>query len=287
MDMNFRSDNESPAAPPIMTALQQANEGTAWAYAEDQWSERLDAAFSELFETRTWVLPLSTGTVANSSALASVTPPWGSVFCHRNAHILNDESGAPEFFGNGLRLVPMTRDLHFAWEELPQQMLDEQAQKVQDSLRAALVDWAKQLGEGSDYTDNLPQQCLHPVGHWYEVPNLLLNGSAGIAVGMATNIPPHNLGEIIDGVIALIDDPALTAVSREHRWYLSHNGPDHTPFIERIHALIRNYPGIYLEIRDNALLLFRPDRELESTSDIEALLRIADLFCTIGSGTGD
>ena len=32
------------------------------------------------------------------------------------------------------------------------------------------------MGEGSDYTDNLPQQCLHPVGHWYEVPNLLRNG---------------------------------------------------------------------------------------------------------------
>ena len=84
-----------------------------------------------------------------------------------------------------------------------------------------------------------------------------------------------------------IDDPALTAVSREHRWYLSHGGPDYTPFIERIHTLIRNYPGIYLEIRDNALLIFRPDRELESTADIEALLRIADLFCTIGSGTAD
>ena len=42
MEMNFRSDNESPAAPAIMTALQQANEGTAWAYAEDYWSERLE-----------------------------------------------------------------------------------------------------------------------------------------------------------------------------------------------------------------------------------------------------
>jgi threonine aldolase len=107
MEMNFRSDNESPAAPAIMEALQRANEGTAWAYAEDPWSERLEAAFSELFETRTTVLPVSTGTVANSIALATVTPPWGSVFCHRNAHILNDESGAPEFFGNGLRLVPI------------------------------------------------------------------------------------------------------------------------------------------------------------------------------------
>ncbi len=76
----------------------------------------------------------------------------------------------------GLRLVPMTRDLRFAWEEMPQQMLDEQAQKVRDSLRAALIDWARRMGEGSDYTDNAPLQCLHPVGHWYEVPNLLRNG---------------------------------------------------------------------------------------------------------------
>jgi len=53
------------------------------------------------------VLPVSTGTAANSIALATVTPPWGSVFCHSSAHILNDEGGAPEFFGNGLRLVPI------------------------------------------------------------------------------------------------------------------------------------------------------------------------------------
>lgn len=76
----------------------------------------------------------------------------------------------------GLRMVPMARDLSFAWEEMPQQLLDEQAQKVRDSLHAALVAWARAAGEGSDYTDNLPLQCLTPVGHWFEVPNLLRNG---------------------------------------------------------------------------------------------------------------
>jgi len=76
----------------------------------------------------------------------------------------------------GLRLIPMARDLRFAWEEMPQQLLDEQAQKVIESLHAALIGWAQQMGEGRDYTDNLPLQCLHPVGHWYEVPNLLRNG---------------------------------------------------------------------------------------------------------------
>ncbi|EDY22069.1 UTP--glucose-1-phosphate uridylyltransferase-like protein [Chthoniobacter flavus Ellin428] len=77
----------------------------------------------------------------------------------------------------GLRMVPTERDLRFAWEEMPQQMLDERQQKVRDSLRTALIGWARGAGESSDYTDNLPLQCLHPVGHWFEVPNLFRNGT--------------------------------------------------------------------------------------------------------------
>jgi len=76
-----------------------------------------------------------------------------------------------------LRMIPMLRDLRFAWEEVHQQILDEQAQKVQESLRSALQAWASDAGEGADYRDNLPMQCLHPVGHWYEIPNLLRNGT--------------------------------------------------------------------------------------------------------------
>ena len=76
----------------------------------------------------------------------------------------------------GLRMVPTLRDLRFAWEEMPQQVLDEQQQKMRTSLRSALANWAQSMGEASDYTDNVPLQCMHPVGHWYEVPNLLRNG---------------------------------------------------------------------------------------------------------------
>jgi hypothetical protein len=76
----------------------------------------------------------------------------------------------------GLRMIPTVRDLRFAWEEMPQQILDEQKQKVRDSLRSALMQWAQGMGEASDYTDNLPEQCVHPVGHWYEIPNMLRNG---------------------------------------------------------------------------------------------------------------
>jgi len=107
MTTNFRSDNETPVAAAIMDAIVEANHGTAFAYADDDWSTRLDQAFSDLFRTEAIVLPVSTGTVANSIALATVTPPWGSVFCHSGAHIQNDECGAPEFFGNGMRLVPV------------------------------------------------------------------------------------------------------------------------------------------------------------------------------------
>ena len=76
----------------------------------------------------------------------------------------------------GQRMIPTERDLRFAWEEMPQQRLDEQQQKVRESLRAALIQWARGAGEASDYTENVPLQCLHPVGHWFEVANLFRNG---------------------------------------------------------------------------------------------------------------
>lgn len=76
----------------------------------------------------------------------------------------------------GLRMIPMARDLRFAYEEMPHQVLDEQKQKMRDSGHRALIGWAQASGEGYDYTDNLPMQCMHPVGHWYEVPNLMRNG---------------------------------------------------------------------------------------------------------------
>ncbi|MCY2968575.1 MAG: UTP--glucose-1-phosphate uridylyltransferase, partial [Planctomycetota bacterium] len=52
----------------------------------------------------------------------------------------------------------------------------EQAEKVRTSLHAALIAWAESAGCGNDYTENLPGQCLHPVGHWFEIPSLLRSG---------------------------------------------------------------------------------------------------------------
>jgi hypothetical protein len=107
----------------------------------------------------------------------------------------------------GLRLVPTLRDLRFAWLEMPQQVLDEQAQKVLESLHTSLMDWAERQGEASDYTDNLPMQCVHPVGHWYEVPNLLRNG---VLVRLLDRYPQvkHLLMHNIDTMGANLD-PAI------------------------------------------------------------------------------
>jgi hypothetical protein len=113
----------------------------------------------------------------------------------------------------GLRLVPTVRDLRFMWEEMPQQLLDEQAQKVRESLHATLIGWARQAGEGSDYTDNLPLQCLHPVGHWYEVPNLLRNGTLRQLLEQTPGLK-HVLLHNIDTLGADLD-PALLGLHME------------------------------------------------------------------------
>jgi threonine aldolase len=103
--MNFRSDNTASAAAEIMAALTSVNDGPAAGYGEDPWSRKLDETFSALFERDVRVFTVASGTAANSIALASVTPPWGSIICHREAHIECDECGAPEFFSGGAKLV--------------------------------------------------------------------------------------------------------------------------------------------------------------------------------------
>lgn len=119
----------------------------------------------------------------------------------------------------GLRMIPMERDLRFAWEEVAHQQLDEQKQKMRESLHAALIGWARSAGEGSDYTDNLPMQCLHPVGHWYEVPNLLRNGVLLSLMKERPNLRYLMLHNI-DTLGANLD-PALIGLHIQRGWTLS------------------------------------------------------------------
>ena len=104
----FKSDNTAAVSGEILAAIADANHGVALAYGADQWSERLDAVFGKLFETEVRVFTVSSGTAANSLALATLCPPWGTVLTHAEAHIERDECGAPEFFTGGAKLSLVT-----------------------------------------------------------------------------------------------------------------------------------------------------------------------------------
>ena len=102
--MRFFSDNAAPACPEVLAAINAANRLDT-AYDGDAWSQRLNGAFSDLFGTEVEALWVATGTAANSLALAALCPPYGSILCHRDAHIQTDECGAPEFYTHGAKLL--------------------------------------------------------------------------------------------------------------------------------------------------------------------------------------
>ena len=103
--MNFASDNSAPAHPAILEAIAAANAGAAPSYGADEWTIRARRALCEVFERECDVFLVATGTAANALALAALCPPWGAVFCHRFAHVAEDEAGAPEFFTGGAKLL--------------------------------------------------------------------------------------------------------------------------------------------------------------------------------------
>ncbi|MFM9853381.1 MAG: threonine aldolase family protein [Sphingomonadaceae bacterium] len=102
--MRFFSDNAARVHPAVLASLSAANHVDT-AYDGDDLSQSLDAAFSALFETPVAALWVASGTAANALALAQLCPPHGSILCHRDAHIQNDECGAPEFYTHGAKLL--------------------------------------------------------------------------------------------------------------------------------------------------------------------------------------
>jgi threonine aldolase len=102
--MRFFSDNAAPAHPKVIEAIADSNRFDT-AYDGDEWSQRLDGAFSDLFEREVRALWVSTGTAANCLALAALCPPYRGIVCHRDSHIEVDEAGAPGFFTGGAKLI--------------------------------------------------------------------------------------------------------------------------------------------------------------------------------------
>lgn len=103
--INLASDNVAGAAPEILAAIASAAAGRVSSYGGDPVTARLQDRLSEVFERRVAAFPVPTGTAANALALATFTPPYGAVLCHREAHVAVDECGAPEFYTHGAKLL--------------------------------------------------------------------------------------------------------------------------------------------------------------------------------------
>ncbi len=104
--MNFASDNSGPAAPEVLEAVFKANQGYEKSYGRDTLMEEVEERIRDIFEApEAAVYLVGTGTAANAVALATICPPWGTIFCHEHSHIEEDECGAPEFYTGGSKLT--------------------------------------------------------------------------------------------------------------------------------------------------------------------------------------
>lgn len=105
--MNFSSDNWAGASALVAAALTAVNQGLQPAYGTDDASRKVDDWFAEIFEQPVGVFMVATGTAANCLSLSACSRPGGVILCHENAHIANDEAGAPSFFSGGATLHPI------------------------------------------------------------------------------------------------------------------------------------------------------------------------------------
>lgn len=101
----FGSDNLAGAHPRIVEAVARYNGGFAAAYGEDELTKRIEHRIADLFERECAVFLVGSGTAANALSLSAMCPAYGGIYCHSRAHIMTDESGAPEMFTGGAKLV--------------------------------------------------------------------------------------------------------------------------------------------------------------------------------------
>lgn len=103
--MNFASDNVYGVHPKILAALGEANGGTAASYGGDGYTKRAEEALKEVFGCDLRAFLVTSGTAANGLALSAITPGFGAIICHGEAHIAVDECNSPEFFTGGAKIL--------------------------------------------------------------------------------------------------------------------------------------------------------------------------------------
>lgn len=149
--MFFASDNWAGAHPAINERLHKESTRFAAAYGTSELDRSIEQRFNELFEREVSVYFVATGTAANSLSLASVAKPGGVTFCHSEAHVIEDECGAPDFF-SGMRMVPVEGP-HGKMD--PENLVERIARYPQDAVhhgRAAAVTLTQATEVGTVYS---------------------------------------------------------------------------------------------------------------------------------------
>ncbi len=103
--MNFASDNVYGVHPNIMAALAAANSGTAPSYGGDSFTQKAEEKLTEIFGCELRAYLVMTGTAANGLSLSAITPGYGAIICHAEAHIAVDECNSPEHFTGGAKII--------------------------------------------------------------------------------------------------------------------------------------------------------------------------------------
>jgi len=151
--MFFKSDNAAPVPAEIMQALNDANAGYAPSYGTDALMDEVCSQIRILFEApEAAVYLVATGTAANALSLACLCPPWGTIHCHRHAHVEEDECGAPEFFTNGAKLTLLDGDDAKFTAETFAKALDDTAQVGVHSVQKGAVSLSNATEAGAVYS---------------------------------------------------------------------------------------------------------------------------------------
>lgn len=158
----------------------------------------------------------------------------------------------------GRRVYPMERDIVFYYKEQIKQKQDENIQKLLDDTYSAIIKWVSQSGEGEDYSENIPILRFNPPGHWYEIPNLIKNGTLGRMIKDNPNLK-YLLCHNIDTLGACIEPTILGMHIAEQRCLTFEVTPrrieDRGGGLARVNDNIQLVEGLALPAEEHELML--------------------------------
>ncbi len=168
--LDFGSENTSPVHPAFVSGVMAANAGFATNFEDEEWTKGATRSLREFFEhDGLQAFTVTTGTAANAIALGAMVPPYGTILCHRDAHIETDECGAPEMFTFGARQIPLAGEHGRLSPAAVSKHLSHARFGVVHSLQPAALSLTNLTEAGTAYTPEQVKEladiaCQHGLG---------------------------------------------------------------------------------------------------------------------------